>query len=113
MSKLQQLKQKAEEKIRSAKSKWDGLPDDAKKTILVCGGITVSALYFYNAGYNWGFQCGKASVAHEKAEMLEEFDEYLGELLNSYRMPESFREDVIDGRWPGITLETLNRPIGD
>lgn len=91
----------AERTIKTARQKWDGIPDYQKGEYLACIGFFAFAVYFYNVGFDWGWKCGKSFEAEKK---VDEFNCYVNKLLNTYEMPEAFRQDVLAGKWPGISV---------
>lgn len=65
-----ELLNNAKRKAQELKAKWDGLPEDARRTYTVIAVGGAVAIYFYNCGYNWAWKCAKHHYQEELEDIL-------------------------------------------
>ena len=88
---------KMKRKANNLKAKWDGLPEDSRKTCVVLGVGSVAALYFYNCGYNWGRKCAKYHYQEELEDIVNGINEKYASVLNRVSTLEELEEAAKSG----------------
>lgn len=87
-----ELLNNAKRKAQELKTKWDGLPEDAKRTCVTIAVGGAAALYFYNCGYNWAWKCAKNHYQEELQDILNGMHAGYAETLNSVSSMEELEE---------------------
>ena len=73
---------KTKRKAQNLKTKWDGLPKDAKRAYATVAVGGAAALYFYNVGYNWAWKCAKNCYQEELQDILRGMNLHYANILN-------------------------------
>ena len=104
-----ELLNNAKRKAQELKAKWDGLPEDARKTCVVLGVGSVAALYFYNCGHNWAWKCAKNCYQEELKDILQGMNLHYANTLNSISSMEELEEAGRSGAFMYEFVDFLGR----
>ena len=92
-----ELLNNAKRKAQELKTKWDGLPEDVRKTCIVLGVGSAAALYFYNCGYDWAWKCAKHHYQDELKDIVNGINEKYASVLNRVSTLEELEEAAKSG----------------